>query len=128
MESLPALSDIQLIRQNRSVCDYLLGLLVKYMNLGSLDTEGHFASGSCFRSRIDARGHVCAIDGEIQEYLCAEQLIDLDLCLDRRIALCNKLRIIIQVLRTDTEDNRLSDISTIYNLLRLLSRDFSAGR
>ena len=92
------------------------------MNLGSLDTEGHFASGSCFRSRIDACGHVSAIDGEVQEYLCAEQLIDLDLCLDRGVALCDKLRIIIQVLRTDPEDNRLSDISAIHNLLRLLNR------
>ena len=92
------------------------------MNLVNIDRKLDFRSGSRIRLRIDTGCHVRAIGREVQEYFSTEKLVNFDLRIKHGTALRNNLRIIIQMLRTDTHDNGLADIAAIDNSLRLVSR------
>ena len=65
-----------------SVGDDQFGLFIEDMDLLGVESKGHALSGTNLGVRLDTGGNRVAVDIEIQEYFCAEQLVDVAGCVE----------------------------------------------
>lgn len=90
------------------VCDNQFGIFVEEVRFLHIEIKSdRIACLSCCM-RLDTGGYLCAVNVEVQEYFRAQKLINLN---SRRHS---AVRSICYILRTDTKNNGLSDISAVF--------------
>lgn len=86
------------------VHDYLLGILVEYVNLAQIQSQLYSIARSCRGSRIYTSGAVCFVYIEVQINLSTKHLVYTDGCVDYALRRCCQISLVImQILRTDTQ-------------------------
>ena len=82
------------------------------MSLLHVERELDSVAGAGCGARIDTSGHLAAGEIEVQENFGAEKLVNLDLSIDDSFRmLSQEVSLIVDIFRTNAEDNSLAVIS-----------------
>ena len=87
----------------RSVGDRQLSLLIEDVDLLGVECECHALSGTDLGIGLNTSGYRIAVNIEIQEYFCAEQLVDVAGCVELISSLLKSLRRSQDIFGTDSQ-------------------------
>lgn len=105
------------------VHDYLLGILVEYVNLAQIQSQLYSIARSCSGSRIYTSGAVCFVYIEVQIYFSTKHLVYTDGCVDYALRGCCQISLVImQILRTDTQGNGLAVVALLLQYFAFFCR------
>ena len=106
------------------VHDYLLGILVEYVNLAQIQSQLYSIARSCRGSRIYTSGAVCFVYIEVQINFSTKHLVYTDGCINYALRRCCQISLVImQILRTDTQGNGLAVVALLPVLCLFLSAE-----